>query len=173
MEEIWKYIVDYEDLYQISNKGNVKSLENNKTKKEKILKQPVDKDGYLFVCLCKNGKIKNFKVHRLVAEAFIQNPNNLPQVNHKDENKQNNCVENLEFCTAKYNNKYGTKNKRIAEKLSKPVLQIDKTTNEVISEFTSIMEVERQLGISCSNISECCNNKPHHNTAYGFKWKYK
>ena len=178
MEEIWKEIVGYDGLYQISNLGRVKSLGNNKTKKEKILKSSVDGDGYLFVKLYKNRKFKSFIVHRLVAEAFIQNPNNLPQVNHKDENKQNNCVQNLEWCTVKYNVNYGTRNKRVAEKstngkLSKPVLQIDKTTNEVIAEFPSTNEVERQLGFANTHISKCCKNKPHHNTAYGYKWKYK
>lgn len=183
-EEIWKNIRDYEGLYQISNNGNVKSLGrwvNTKCKGKrwqegKILKPSVDKKGYLYVCLCKNGYMKNYYVHRLVAEAFISNPNNYPCVNHKDENKQNNCVENLEFCTVKYNVNYGTRNKRVAEKqtngkLSKQVLQIDKTTNEVIAEFPSVSEVQRQLRIRISNISECCNGKL--NTAGGFKWQYK
>ena len=181
MQEEWKDIKGYEGLYQISNNGNVKSLgrwidrkcKGKKWQEEKILKSLVDKDGYLFVRLCKNGKVKNFKVHCLVAEAFISNQNNYPCVNHKNEIKDDNRVNNLELCDHKYNNNYGTRNKRVAGKLAKKVLQIDKNTNEIISEFQSIMEVQRQLGISLSNISECCNNKPHHNTAYGFKWKYK
>ena len=179
MEEIWKDIRDYEGLYQISNKGNVKSIGNNKTKKEKILKSSVDTIGYLFVGLCKNGVQKRYFVHRLVAQAFIQNPNNYPQVNHKDENKQNNCVKNLEYCDAKYNVNYGTRNKRVVEKntnhpsLSKPVLQINPNTNEIIAEFPSIKEVERQFGFLHSNISRCCNGKPKRKTAYGYIWRYK
>ena len=173
MEEIWKDIRDYENMYQISNLGRVKSLNYNNTGREKIMKPSVDKDGYLFVRLCKNGKVKNFKVHRLVAQAFISNTNNYPQGNHKDENPSNNFVNNLEWCDAKYNSNYGTRTKRVAGKLAKKVLQIDKNTNEIISEFQSIMEVQRQLEISISHISEWCNNKPHHNTAYGYKWKYK
>lgn len=190
MKEEFKDIKGYEGLYQISNTGKIKSLKrmvvrnNNRPLlvEEKILKPSVDKRGYLYVGLLKNGIKKTYSVHRLVAEAFIQNPNNLPQVNHKDENKQNNCVKNLELCDAKYNNNYGTRNKRIAEKISKKlingktskqVLQIDKTTNEVIAEFPSVSEVQRQLGIRKSNISACCLGKPNHNIAGGFKWQYK
>ena len=174
MQEEWKDIRDYEGLYQISNKGNVKSLGNNKTKKEKILKSSVNKRGYLDVKLCKNGKHKNFRINRLVAEAFISNPNNLPQVNHKNEIKDDNRVENLEWCTVKYNINFGTRTERVAEKqingkCSKPVLQIDKTTNKLIAEYPSLREVERQLGIS--HISECCLGK--RNTAGGYKWQYK
>lgn len=189
MEEIWKNIKGYPN-YMVSNLGRVKSLNYNHTGIEKIMKPSVSKRGYLLICLRKNRKVKYFKVHRLVAEAFIKNPNNYPQVNHKNEIKDDNRVENLEYCDAKYNSNYGTRNKRVAEakkgkKLSeetknkiseansKPVLQINKNTSEVIAEFPSIKEVERQLGFSKSNISKCCNNKLHHNTAYGFKWKYK
>ena len=123
------------------------------------------------VKLCKNGKHKNFRINRLVAEAFISNPNNLPQVNHKNEIKDDNRVENLEWCDAKYNNNFGTRKERVAEKLSKPVLQINKTTNEIISEFPSTIEVKRQLGINHTSISQCCNGK--RNTAGGYKWQYK
>lgn len=119
MKEYWKDIKDYEGLYQISNLGRVKSLSryvytsNPKFKgyrctKEKILKSGKTKKGYLIVVLRKNNKSKSMYVHRLVATAFIYNPNNLPEVNHKDENPLNNNVTNLEWCTHKYNGNYGT-----------------------------------------------------------------
>ena len=111
MKEIWKDIKGYEKLYQVSNLGNVRRIKfiNNRTQKDKIkmLKLIKDKKGYLKINLWKNNKSKMFLVHRIVAETFILNPNNLPQVNHKDENKSNNCVENLEWCSQKYNNNYG------------------------------------------------------------------
>ena len=114
MKEIFKDIEEYEGLYQISNLGRVKSL---KYGKERILKPAKDKKGYLYVCLYKQGKMKIYRVHRLVAQAFIPNPNNLPQVNHKDEDKTNNASSNLEFCDAKYNNNYGNHNKKMGEKI--------------------------------------------------------
>ena len=124
MEEQWKDIIiekngiiyDYTGLYQVSNLGRVKSLGNDKTRKEKILKPKINNNGYLKVGLYKNGKVKIFLVHRLVATAFIPNPDNLPVVNHRDENPSNNSVENLEWCTAKYNINYGTRNERVSEK---------------------------------------------------------
>lgn len=199
MKEIWKDVVGYEGLYQVSNLGRVKSLERidnlNHFRKGKILIQHIY-NGYLYVSLCKNGKIKMYRVHRLVAQAFIPNPNNLPQVNHKDENKTNNCVLNLEYCDARYNMNYGTaierrsnsnKGKKRSEetrrkigdvergvyntKKSKPVLQIDKDTNEIIAEFPSIREVERQLGIRNQHISHCCKGK--RKTCGEYKWQYK
>lgn len=195
MEEIWKNIKDYPN-YMVSNLGRVKSLNYNGTGREGILKPLNNNNGYLKVCLSKNGKMKRYYVHRLVAEAFIPNPNNYPQVNHKDENKQNNCVWNLEFCNCSYNMNYGTARERTVEKCkgkkrseetrkklseshkgkyntkcSKPVLQINKNTNEIIKEFPSIKEVQRQLGYSQGNISECCNGK--RKTHKGFTWRYK
>lgn len=127
MQEIWKDIPNFENLYQVSNLGNVKSLEkyvnsaiknNSKVKrKEQILKQ-YSKRGYLQVSLIKNHKRYYFNVHRLVAITFLPNPDNLPQVNHKDENTMNNNVDNLEWCTAKYNCNYGTRNKKIYNRTS-------------------------------------------------------
>lgn len=121
MEE-WRDIKGYEGLYQVSNEGRIKSLERiiqgcskggyfDKLLPEKIMKQQCNK--YVTVMLCKQGVTKRLLVHRLVAEAFIPNTNNLPQVNHKDECKTNNTIENLEWCTKEYNNNYGTKNDRI------------------------------------------------------------
>lgn len=166
---IWKDVKEYEGLYQISDEGQVKSLGNNKSRKEKILKPTKNRDGYLQVPLCKNGKRKTIKIHRLVAEAFISNPDNLPEVNHKDENKINNCVENLEWCDRKYNINYGTGKKRGAEKLSKPVKQFDLQGN-FIQEFSSIMEVERKYGYSQGNISSACSGRLRQ--VYNYRWSY-
>ena len=117
MNEEWRDIKGYEGRYQVSNLGRVKSLNYNHTSREKILKAREDKVGYLYLNLYKNNKRKTHKVHRLVAQAFIENPNNYPQVNHKDENKSNNRVENLEWCTHRYNLNYGTRNQRASEKM--------------------------------------------------------
>lgn len=178
--EIWKDIKDYEGLYQVSNLGRVKSLEridnNNHPIKEKILKNQTDKDGYLWICL--HGiKIKKVQVHRLVAQAFIPNPNNLPQVNHKNEIKDDNRPVNLEWCDTKYNINYGTRNKRVGQKLrnnfkrSLPIVQIDIKTNFLVAEFPSVMEASRQTGFNEVAIRRCCKGRTK--TSYGYKWKYK
>lgn len=170
MKEIWKDIKGYEGLYQISNMGQVKSLNYRHTGREKILK-PSNQKGYLFVSLCKNGHKKNYLAHRLEYEAFYGEIPKGMQVNHINEIKTDNRLENLNLMTPKENSNWGTRNKRVVEKMSKPVLQIDKTKNEIIAEFPSIIEVERDLGINSSHISKCCLGK--RNTAGGFKWKYK
>lgn len=118
-QEIWKNIKNYEGLYKISNLGRVKSLPKyagRSYRKEKILKTYLDKNGYVKVILCKNNRTRFLSIHRLLAEAFIPNPNDYPQINHKDENKQNNSLNNLEWCTCKYNINYGTRTKRDVEK---------------------------------------------------------
>ena len=133
MKEIWRDIKNYENLYQISNYGKVKSKEKyagHSLRKEKILKQYIDKDGYIKVILCKNNKTHFLSVHRLIAEAFIPNPDNLPQINHKDENKKNNKLSNLEWCTCKYNINYGTRTKRAMEKHKKR-LELDEKCDEI------------------------------------------
>ena len=163
MDEIWHDIEGYEGLYQISNKGRVKSL---KWGKERILKPGITGSGYLKVLLCKNGMIKHIKIHRLVANAFITNPENKPQVNHKDENKFNNSVNNLEWSTAKENNNFGTRNERASRK----ILQYSKS-GEFIREWQSAAEVERVLGIDNSNITKCCKGKRKY--AGSFIWRYK
>lgn len=160
MKEIWKTINEYQD-YQVSNKGNVKSIKFNK---ECILKPDIV-NGYYRVVLCRYGKMKHMLLHRLVAEAFIHNPYNLPFINHKDENTLNNNVENLEWCTREYNNNYGSHNERVSKTLSKPVRCIE--TNVV---YPSAKEVKRQLGFSQSSICLCCKGK--YNQAYGFHWEY-
>lgn len=121
MCEIWMNIKNYEGIYQVSNKGNVKSLPKKlphtsggfRMTKERILKYTLDKDGYCMVCLTNNYAKKYIRIHRLVAEAFLPNPNGYTEINHKDEDKTNNCVENLEWCDRKYNCNYGTRNQRL------------------------------------------------------------
>lgn len=162
--EIYKDIEGYEG-YKISNYGNVKSLGNGKSRKEKILKSTKDKYGYLIVCLSKQGKHKLYFIHRLVAQAFLDNADNLPEVNHKDEDKTNNHVTNLEWCTRLYNHNYGTINQRIADALRKQVLCLE--TSKI---YPSLNEVQKQLGFNKGNISSCCNGKTKQ--AYGFHWKY-
>lgn len=171
MEEIWKDIKGYEGYYQVSNLGNVKSLKrtiirkrNDKTHqfpiKERMLKFDYS-DGYKVVKLCKQGE-KAYKVHRLVAEAFIPNPNNLPIINHKDETRTNNCVDNLEWCDNFYNCNYGTINDR---RKKKRVLQIEKNIT-----YSSLLEAEKQTGIQNGNISKVCNGVC--DTAGGYHWQF-
>ena len=183
MEEIWKDVKGYEGLYQISNLGRVKSVGfqykgrwgNTMFRKGKIIVQKEKTGGYLYVCLSKNGVHKYFRVHRLVAQAFIPNSEKLQIVNHKDENVQNNVVSNLEWCDIKYNTNYGTGIKRRSEKqlnknTSKQVFQYD-LENNLINVFPSGKEVQRQLGYLQTSISACCLGKLK--TAYGYIWKYK
>ena len=123
--EEWKDIPGYEGLYQVSNTGKIKGLPRvtvqNQILQERILIPGVINNGYLQITLHKNGEHKNFLVHRLVANAFIPNPKNLPEVNHKDEDKTNCNSDNLEWCTRKYNLNYGTRNQRSAESRRKKV----------------------------------------------------
>lgn len=182
MSEIWRDIVGYEGLYQISNEGKVKSLARDvewrgtiRHQPEQIKKLSPDRDGYLLVGLSKDGKPKSCKVHRLVASAFIENPDGLPEVNHIDENKTNNSVENLEWVTHKENINHGTHNQRMAETLSIPIDMLTKD-DELICSFPSSMETMRWLrangfpSASQCNITNCC--KGYRSIAYGFKWRY-
>ena len=166
LNEIWKPIKGYEGLYEVSNLGRVKSIRFGK---ERILKPGTDKRGYLHVVLSKNNKQKTHKVHRLVMEAFIPNTDNLPCVNHKDEDKTNNVDTNLEWCDAKYNQNYGTRIERIAEKLSKTVLQYDLEGN-FIREWKSSAECGRN-GFNQGAVAACCRGERQQ--AYGYKWVYK
>lgn len=172
MDEIWKDIKGYEGLYQVSNWGRIKSIRFGK---ERIMKLCPDRYGYLYIVLYKNNIKKAYRVHRLVAEAFIDNTDNLPCVNHKDENKQNNNVENLEWCDAKYNLNYGTRNERISKnrdisKQSKPVLQYT-LDGQFVREWLSAKQAEIEGGFNQGNICMCCRGKRkyHHN----FIWRYK
>ena len=166
MQEIWKDVVGYEGLYQVSSLGRIKSLLRYK----RILKPQKNIHGYLKVSLYKNGKCKIFNIHNLVANAFIENPNNYKYVNHKDENKTNNRVENLEFCSFYYNLMYGTRVQRIAKKNNKPILQFDLEGN-FIKEYESITQASKELNNSLNNISQCCLGRSRTSKGYIFRFK--
>ena len=171
-------------MYEVDTDGRVFSKYKNR-----YMNPSRHKNGYLFVDLFVTSKIhKVLSVHRLIAKAFIPNPKNLPCVNHKDENPSNNSVDNLEWCTHKYNSNYGTCiERRVAhtdysseirkitssengKKLSKPVLQYSKD-GVFIAEYKSTMDVEREFGYNNSHISACAIG--HRKSAYGFIWRYK
>ncbi len=165
MKEIWKKvpIEGFEELYLISSRGRLKNV-----KRGKIHAVCLDSDGYPHYLLCNNGTRKAITAHRLVALAFLENPSNLPCVNHKDEDKTNNSVDNLEWCTVKYNNNYGTKLERAAEKTSKPIAQIFR--GKVVATYRSAKEAERQTGINYSKIRMCCRGE--RKSTGGYKWKH-
>ena len=168
MEEIWKDIEGYEGKYMVSNFGRVKSLKDRYGNyREKIFKPCNDGHGYYFVLLCSNGKPKPFKIHRLVAQTYIPNPDNLDQVNHKDENKQNNCVNNLEWCTCKYNNCYGSRNERMSKSRSKKVACYK--DGKIIKIYNAIKDVEKD-GFYHSNVCRCC--KGQYKSSGGYTWRY-
>ena len=155
MIEEMKDVKEYEGEYAITRDGQVWSYKRKKFLKPRLV------GGYHQVVLCKDGKKKDLYIHRLVAEAYIPNPDNLPQVNHKDEDKSNNCVENLEWCDAKYNINYGTRTKKI----SKPVY-----CEELNRTFKSQVEAARELGLKQCNIVSCC--KGRYKTTGGYHWRY-
>ena len=156
--EIWKDVAGYEGFYQVSNKGNVRSVERKDSIGRKcggrILKPINNRRGYLRVILWKNGKYKTNFIHRLVAEAFVPNPDNLPQVNHLDEVKTNNELSNLEWCDSKHNVNYGTRNDRAAQAQSKKVRAVNAKTGEVVT-FNSTVEAGRK-GYNQNNVARAC-----------------
>ena len=188
--EVWKTAVYhgelYEGLYKVSNWGKIMILNYKNTGKSKLMKPSQEKNGYLKIVLSKNRKRKTCRVHRLIAETFLENPENLPQVNHKDEDKTNNFVflnedgsvdkkkSNLEWKSHRDNCNHGTRNERIAKantngKKSKPVLQLS-LDGELIREYPSIMECARN-GFDQSSVCLCCNGKQK--THKGFRFMYK
>ena len=189
MKEIWKAVTGWEGLYEVSNFGNVRTLHY---KKPYLMHPTIDAKGYKRVSfvLLYSKKYKRYSVHRLVAQAFIPNPDNLPEVNHKDENKLNNRSDNLEWCNTTYNLAYGTARSRMAQtrknmKFSdlhlrnlqishaisqgKIVEQIDANGN-VMARFSSISEAARNMGVSANSISHACNGLTK--SSCGYVWKF-
>ena len=167
MNEIWKDIIGFEGHYQVSNKGKVRSIKNNKIKELKPYKE-IKRCGYLSVYLRLPGQKFTKKVHRLVAEAFIPNPNGFPEVNHIDENKENNCVENLEWCTGEYNLCYGTRLKRISESNKMKVAQYS-LNGELLEIFNSQGEAAEKTNSTQGGISDCIRGRIK--THNGYIWK--
>lgn len=199
MEEEWRDVVGYEGLYRVSNLGRVKSLNYNHTGEERLLSLKPNKGGYIVIKLYKKGEKEYFLVHRLVAEAFIPNPDNLPEVNHiidDFEHRSDNRVENLEWCTKDYNINYGTHNeklskakkgKKISEEHKRKIGEANKgekhprakkvrcvTTGET---FNYIKEASLKYGVCKSGISKCCKGKvksagKHPITGEKLIWEY-
>ena len=183
MNEVWKDIEGYEGLYQVSNLGRVRSLGRDIVRRTRygtmapyhisgrVLKPLHSQGDYCYVHLFdKDGTSTNHKVHRLVAKAFVPNPDNLNEVNHIDEDKDNNRADNLEWCKHVDNCNHGTRNERSKAKRSKPVQQLDADGN-VVAEYPSTIEAERVTGTSRYQIRMCCNGK--YKTAGGYRWKFK
>lgn len=170
MQEIWKDIKGYEGLYQISNLGRVKSFRAS-TKygkpEEMFLKPSLINSGYGVVTLYSAQNRRKHQIHRLVATAFIENPNNFPCINHKDENKLNNCVDNLEWCTYQYNNNYGTARIRASKTRTKRIRQ--KTlSGEILATYQSSHIASELLKIDYNNLKNWCNN----GIGGGYIWEY-
>lgn len=173
MTEIWKDIKGYEGKYQISNLGNVKSFrQSTKFHKQSayLLKSTLSSNGYYDVTLYSDTSRHKFLVHRLVAEHFIDNPNNYPCVNHKDENRLNNNVNNLEWCTYEYNNAYGTARIRSIQTKSIPIQQFT-LDGQWLATYQSATIASQLLGISKTSITDCCRGKEPY--AHGYAWKYQ
>lgn len=181
--EIWKDIPNYNGIYQVSNYGGIKRLNYRNSGNEKIITPKYTKQGYVFVALWKNGKYKNYYVHRLVGQAFLENPFGFPEINHRDENPSNNNINNLEWCSSSYNTRYSRKKhperyvttykgKRTSRQTKYSLFEVnqkDKNGN-IIKTWNNISEIVRELGYNNSSITGCCLGK--RNFAYGYKWEF-
>jgi hypothetical protein len=184
MEEIWKDVKEFTGIYQASNKGRVRTLDRLSNAISSVGRPYTVKvsgrivaiskypNGYSYVNINVDGKRGTRLVHRLVAEAFIPNPDNLPQVNHKDENIENNCVENLEWCTAKYNANYGTRNARCFHYDQQKAINQFTKDGVFIKHWNGIGEASKALGISDSHIIRVCKHMKRNVSAGGYKWEY-
>lgn len=181
MKEIWRDVAEYEGYYQVSNLGNVRSVERTVARsnyfvvlKSQVLKPAIRTAGYLFVNLSKDSKVKTKNIHRLVADAFLPNPQCKQEVNHKNGNKTDNNINNLEWCSRSENmihsydvlgnRRFGKDNPR-----AKVILQIK--NGKVIGRFYGCYEAERMTGVKYGNINQCCNHR--RKTANKYEWRYE
>lgn len=184
-EEVWKDIVGYEGYYQVSNFGRVRSLDRiieSEYRSPQLMKGKIKKvtrrdDGYEYVVLYRNNKGKNKYIHRLVAKSFVPNPENLPIINHKDENPSNNCPSNLEWCDHQYNLTYGDKVERVTnsegyrertKRIRKPIYVIDKKGNR--KRYDSLTSAANELNLEQPSISACL--KGRNSTHKGYLFEY-
>ena len=175
VDERWKPIDGYQGIYEVSNLGRVRSIGRTivckngmkKTIRPKILARKKHRNGYVSSMLCVNGVQKRILIHRAVASAFVPNPNGYPEVNHKDEDKENNESSNLEWCTKSYNNTYGTLPARKALRFGKPVNQIK--DGVIVATYPSAMEAHRVTGITPGGISGCCRGEIR--SSGGYQWE--
>ncbi len=162
MKEIWKAVSGFEGFYEVSNKGNVRSLDRTVTRKDgvvvsfkgKRLLPRLNQDGYLQIQISKGDKIKTIRVHRLVADTFLPNPSSMPEVNHKDEDKTNNAVTNLEWCSHKYNSRYGTRGERIARKHGKSLSAYVPGEDMPAFKFESMVEAAKHFKVSSETVRQ-------------------
>ena len=169
MIEKWLPVIGYDGYYEVSNFGNVRSVRydhNGQLIYSRLLKPAVKQRGYLGVVLCKQGYTSNHLVHRLVAIAFLPNPNDLPEVNHKDGNKLNATVDNLEWCSSS-ENLHHAYNTGLKHKKGKAVVCIE--TGEL---FDSVKSANEAMGVTHYHIADVCNNRNKHKTACGYRWKW-
>lgn len=179
MQEIWKNVPDFEDSYEVSNLGRVRTKPHyvrvcgggKRLVQPRIRKLGCGTNGYLQIGCCRESKTKLFLLHRLVAQVFIPNPNNLPEVNHKDEDITNCRADNLEWCTSKYNANYGTRTQRCIENnpQKRPVNQYTKD-GRFIKRWRMINDAARHVGVDGSAITRVCKGKQH--TSMGYVWRY-
>lgn len=164
MEEIWKDLTEFEGLYQVSNTGFIKSMPRQGSRGG-IMKGYIDKKGYIVITLRKDGHQWSKKLHRLIAQEFLPNPKNLSEINHKDENKLNNHIDNLEWCTTQYNNNYGTRTERASKHCGKPIICVE--TGE---RYQGAKWAGQVLNLDPSGITKACKNP--NRTVGGYHWKY-
>lgn len=178
MDEIWKDVVGYEGYYQVSNFGNLRSVDRivpDKKNGTRLLKgtdlklRRNNNNPYLCISFCREGKYKRMLVHRVVALAFLPNPNGYPEVNHKDEDVTNNRADNLEWCSSKYNANYGSRNEKLSKFPRKPIVQKDMQGN-VIRHWDYIKGASDELGIDSSEIVRTCKGRKK--SYAGYKWEY-
>ena len=166
--EIWRDVVGYEGLYQVSNLGRVKSLRGRSNHKNDIFLKIQTNKGYKRVSLCKNDVLKHYPLHRIVAEAFVPNIDNKPQVNHIDGDKSNNKASNLEWCTSRENRKHGIQIGLIKVK-GKRVNQYN-LNGEFLKMWETLSSAAKECGVHTSHIASCCKGK--FRQAGGYIWKY-